>query len=486
MGDLLQGERWSGCYFDGEWRKSPTVLAVTEPASGRGLGDIGVAPAERVASVAEHAAQAQADWGTWSADRRGEILHAAADSLRQNAPEILSWLGRETGGVVAKCQFELQGAGQELRHSAAVALEPPGVVLPSPDGDRLSMAQRTPLGVVGVITPWNFPLLLAMRSVAPALALGNAVVLKPDPHTPVTGGVLLARIFETAGLPPGVLSVLPGGAEVGEALLAAPAVRMVTFTGSTAVGRRVGELGGRALKKVALELGGKSPLIILDDCDLDLAASAGAFASFFHQGQICMAAGRHVVLRSVADAYVERLAARARRLKLGDPLDPQTAIGPIINERQLHKIDNIIREAAAAGATVVAGGAPEGRFYRPTVLAGVRPDMRAYQEEIFGPVAVVVIAEDDDHAVAIANDTEYGLAAAVQTGSLDRGLRMARRLRAGQVHVNDQTVNDRAEIPMGGMKQSGNGSRFGSLTAWDEFTEWQWTTLGGAQVAYPF
>jgi benzaldehyde dehydrogenase (NAD) len=225
----------------------------------------------------------------------------------------MRWIIRETGGVTAKAGYEVAMAAGELYHSAALLTQPIGQILPSADPERLSLARRVPVGVVSVITPWNVPLVLSMRSVAPALALGNAVVLKPDPQTPICGGFLLARVFEEAGLPPGLLSVLPGGADVGEALVTAPVVRLVTFTGSSAVGRRVGELAGRNLKKVSLELGGNSPMLVLDDCDLDAASSAGAWGSFLHQGQVCMATSRHIVLRSVADAYLEKLAARAAR-----------------------------------------------------------------------------------------------------------------------------------------------------------------------------
>jgi benzaldehyde dehydrogenase (NAD) len=340
--------------------------------------------------------------------------------------------------------------------------------------------------VVGVIAPWNFPMLLAMRSVAPAIALGNAVILKPDPQTPIVGGVAIARAFEQAGLPPGVISVLNGGATVGEALVEAQGVRMITFTGSTAVGRRVGELAGKHLKRVALELGGKNPYIVLEDADLEAAASAGAWGSFLHQGQICMASGRHIVHRKVVEQYIEILTRKAQALPVGDPFRQKVALGPIINARQIARIDKIVKETVAAGARLTTGGTHEGPFYRPTVLADVRPAMPAYDLEIFGPVAPVIVAEDEDDAVRIANDTAYGLSGAVQTGSLERGLRVAGQIRSGLVHINDQTIHDFADVPFGGRGASGNGARFGSLTNWDEFTEWQWVTAGSAPIKYPF
>jgi benzaldehyde dehydrogenase (NAD) len=342
------------------------------------------------------------------------------------------------------------------------------------------------MGIVGVITPWNFPMLLAMRSVAPALALGNAVILKPDVQTAIVGGAVLARLFEEAGLPPGVFSVVNGAAEVGEALVEAPGVRMITFTGSTAVGRRVGELGGKHLKRVALELGGKSPFIVLEDADLELAASAGAWGSFLHQGQICMASGRHIVVRQVLEDYLRILKRKAEALPVGDPYLQQVAIGPIINARQVQRIDKIVKDSVAAGAGLMTGGTHDGPYYKPTVLRDVRPGMPAYELEIFGPVAPVIVAQDEDDAVRIANDTDYGLSGAVQTGSLERGLRVAARVRSGLMHVNDQTIHDFAGIPFGGSGASGNGSRFGSMNNWEEFTEWRWTTVGSTQARYPF
>jgi benzaldehyde dehydrogenase (NAD) len=480
QGGLLNNDSsWRGCLFDGRWHAAGTRIEVLEPATGRVLGEVGIASPSDVAALVKTAAVAQPQWGAAYAGERAAVLRRAAVLLESNRTEIVGWIMRETGSIEAKAAFEIGGAIEELHHAAAMLIQPAGHVLNSPDPERLSIARRVPLGVVGVITPWNFPLLMAMRSVAPALACGNAVVLKPDPQTAVVGGVLLCRVFQEAGLPAGIFGMVPGGAASGEALISAAEVRMITFTGSTAVGRRVGELAGRGLKRVALELGGNSPMIVLDDCNLPAAVAAGAFGSFFHQGQICMATSRHIVHRRVAEAYVEALSQKASALTVGDPTKPGIAIGPLINAKQRDRVHRIVTSSVAQGATLSTGGTHDNLFYRPTVLAHVATSMPAFCEEIFGPVAPVTIAEDDDHAVALANATEYGLAAAVQTGSLDRGLRLANRLRAGMVHVNDQTVNDITQCPMGGFGQSGNGSRFGSLTNRDEFTEWQWLTASG-------
>lgn len=484
-GLLADEDVWQGCLFDGGWRVASAQRDVVEPATGSVLARIGEASAEEVRDIVKIAAAEQTDWGASSVNDRAAVLRRAASLLEANRDELVPWIMRETGGVAAKALYEIDSAIDELHHATAMLIEPEGHLLNSSDPERLSIARRVPVGVVAVITPWNVPLLLAMRSVAPALACGNAVVLKPDPQTAVVGGILLCRLFKAAGLPAGVLCLVPGGAVTGEALVTAPEVRMVTFTGSTATGRRVGELAGHALKKVVLELGGNSPILILDDCDVNAAASAGAFGSFFHQGQVCMATSRHIVHRRIADAYLEVLSAKAAALSVGDPMNG-AMIGPMINMKQVERVHRIVTSSVSQGARVCAGGAHDGLFYQPTVLADVVPSMAAFHEEIFGPVAPVTVAEDDDHAVMLANATEYGLAAAVQTGSLDRGLRLARRLRAGMIHINDQTVNDVAQCPMGGLGQSGNGSRFGSLTNRDEFTEWQWLTASGAQKRYPF
>jgi benzaldehyde dehydrogenase (NAD) len=261
---------------------------------------------------------------------------------------------------------------------------------------------------------------------------------------------------------------------------------MISFTGSTAVGRLVGEAAGRTLKRVSLELGGNNALIVLDDADLDVASSSGAWSAFLHQGQICMTAGRHIVVESVAGEYLDRLAKRAENLPVGNPYMDHVALGPLINARQLANVDRIVRETVGAGAKLRAGGTHDRLYYRPTVLADVTPDMPAAREEIFGPVAPVIVVKDADEAVRVANDTEYGLVAAIQTGSVERGHEVADRLRTGIVHVNDQTLNNDAFAPFGGTGASGNGSRFGSQSSWDEFTQWQWITSRRQAHGFPF
>jgi benzaldehyde dehydrogenase (NAD) len=325
-----------------------------------------------------------------------------------------------------------------------------------------------------------------MRAVAPALATGNAVVLKPDLHTPVSGGFVIAQALEEAGLPAGVLHVLPGGAEAGEALCTHRDVQMIQFTGSTTVGRRVAELAGRELKKVSLELGGNNALIILDDADLELAVNNAAWGAWFHQGQICMASSRIFVQNSIRGEFTKQLAEKARHLPVGDPASERVALGPVINDKQLQRVKSIVADSVKAGAVIEAGGGSEGLFHQATVLSGVLPGMRAFDDETFGPVANVIGFDTDEDVVELANRHDGALAAAVISRSVGRAMRIADRLNAGMVHVNDQTVNDDANNPFGGPGVAGAGSAVGGPADLDEYTRWQWLTIKDVPPRYPF
>lgn len=485
---LLDNATWQGRIYVNGWKPGGAGTAkAIEPATGEPLAEFGMADAVDVAEAARSALAAQRDWATTVPTDRAAVIRRAARLLEDNRAEFEEWLVREGGAVPGKAAFEVDLVLSELWEAAALPTQPVGNLLPSAETGRESIGRRVPLGVVGVISPWNFPLILSMRAVAPALALGNAVVLKPDRQTAVVGGLLIARLFEEAGVPAGVLQVLPGtGSEAGSALVSDPNVAMIAFTGSTEIGREVGAEAGRTLKRVSLELGGNNALIVLDDADLDAASSAGAWGAFLHQGQVCMTAGRHIVLESVAEEYIHRLAQRASQLPVGNPFTEQVALGPLINERQASNVERIVSETVAAGAQLRAGGERRGRFFSPTVLSGVTPSMPAFREEIFGPVAPVIVVSDEAEALAVANDTEYGLVAAVQTGSQERGAALAAGLRTGIVHINDQTLNNDAFAPFGGVGASGNGSRFGSQSSHDEFTTWQWVTSRAQARSFPF
>lgn len=482
---LLDTVAWHGRAFTGRWTVlDGGALTVTEPATGAALAQVaraGVADVRRACAAAK---AAQRGWAAMPYQARAAVFRAAAAQLEAQRESFGTWLVRETGCIPPKAAFEIDTVAFLLHEAAAMLTQPRGLVLPAADGCT-SLARRVPHGVVGVISPFNFPFLLSSRATLPALATGNAVVLKPDPRTPVGGGVLLALLLAAAGLPEGVLQMLPGEADAGEALVTDPDVTMVSFTGSTAVGRRVGELAGRHLKKVALELGGKNALILLDDADLDGAICGGAWASWLHQGQICMSAGRHLVHRRLHDAYAQRMAEKARQLPVGDPHRQPVALGPLITMKQLERVKRIVDDSVAMGATLLAGGTHQGPFYAPTVLTNVRPDMPVFREEIFGPVVSITPFDTDDEAVALANDSEYGLSAGVHTRDVGRGMAIADRLHVGLVHVNDQPVNDDSTMPMGGRGASGNGSRHGGPANWDEFTQWQWVTVRAKAPPYP-
>ncbi|MFF3505464.1 benzaldehyde dehydrogenase [Streptomyces sp. NPDC003247] len=482
---LLDSAVWGKRFFSDGWRDAVHAYPVVEPATGDQLGTVGLATAEDAGRAAARAAEAQRDWAATSPQRRAAVLRRAGELFTRYAAEVGEWLVREAGSVRSKADFEVGLAVGECFECAALPTHPQGEVLTSEEA-RWSFARRRPAGVVSVIAPFNFPLILGLRSVAPALALGNAVLLKPDPRTAVSGGVVIARIFEEAGLPPGVLHLLPGDGSVGRAVVEAPEVRVVSFTGSTPVGRAIGEQAGRLLKRAHLELGGNNALVVLPGADVDKAASAGAFGSYLHQGQICMTTGRHIVHESLLEEYTAALAAKAGALPVGDPAREDVALGPIIDRRQLERVHGIVTDSVAAGATLVAGGEIVGNGYRATVLSGLTTDMPAWREEIFGPVAPVIGFSTVEEAARIVDDCEYGLSVGI-LGDVGTAMRLADLIDSGKIHINEQTVGDEPNAPFGGVKASGTGSRFGGAAANVEaFTETQWVTVRPDIADYPF
>lgn len=475
-GALLDPASWRGSRWIGHAGNCRETLSVREPASGTVLGEIGRATPLDVAEAAARASKAQPGWAALGGGQRAAILRRAADCLAANEAEYSLWLARESGSARVKVGIEL-AAGIGILHKAAAMLsEPQGLVLPQLPG-RTSLGRRVPHGIVGVISPFNFPLILGIRAVAPALAAGNAVLLKPDPRTPFSGGALMARVLELAGLPEGLLQVLPGHGDVGAAMCEDARIAMISFTGSTAAGRRVGEACGRMLKKVQLELGGKNPLIVLEDAELDLAVESALWGAFLHQGQICMATGRILVARSVLAPFTERLLEKAGKLKAGDPVDPDVVIGPLIDAGQRDRVHALVQRSVQEGARLLLGGSHDGLIYAPTILADVRPGMAVFEEEVFGPVAAITGFDTDDEAVALASTNEYGLSAGIISRDLGRATGLGDRLDVGMLHINDQTVADEPGIPFGGRRNSGNGESIGGPANWDAFSSWQWMTL---------
>lgn len=434
------------------------------------------------------AAAAQPKWAATVPGERATLLRRAADIMEARREEIVTWLIKESGSTRLKANIEWDSAHAITLEAASAPYRVQGRILPSDIPGKENRVYRQPVGVVGVISPWNFPLHLTNRSVAPALAVGNAVVIKPASDTPVTGGLLLAKIFEEAGLPPGVFSVVVGpGSVIGDAFVLHPVPRVISFTGSTPVGRRIAELAAKSpmLKRVALELGGNSPFIILDDADLDLAVNAAVFGKFLHQGQICMITNRIIVDATIYDQFVERFTARVRKLKFGNPDDADTAIGPIINKSQFAGLLKHIEGARSSGARQTAGGEPHGLMLPPHVFADVTPHMAIAQEEMFGPVVSIIKVTGEEEAIRVANDTEFGLSSAVFSRNVERGVRVALQVKAGMTHVNDQPVNDLPNCPFGGEKNSGLG-RFGGDWIIEEFTTDHWVSVQHQPRQYPF
>jgi len=487
LNPLLDLPAYTGRVYDsGRWiEPQGGSRDVLEPATGSLLIRSGVANAVDMTRAIDGAVAAQVAWAAMPPRDRAAVFHRAAALMQEHFDELALIVTRETGAILPKGQHEIREAITLCQIAAGLPLAAQGLVLPSVPG-RMSIARRVPHGVVGVISPFNFPLILGLRTVAPALALGNAVVLKPDTRTPISGGFLMAQVFERAGLPAGLLQVLPGDAPAGEALVTDLRVPMIAFTGSPGVGSRIGELAGKHLKKVSLELGGANSLIILDDADPDLAASNAAWGAWLHQGQICMASNRILVHEAIYPAIKQRLIAKATHLPVGDGASGQVALGPVIDQKQLQRVHAIVQDSIAAGAKLEAGGSHDGLFYKPTVLSNVKPGMRVFDEETFGPVANLIVFRNDDEAVELANNSAGGLAAAVIGKSVGRAMAIAERLKAGMVHVNDQTVNDECTNPFGGPGIGGNGGSVGGPADIDEYTQWRWITVKDTPPQFPF
>ncbi|MDO6671615.1 aldehyde dehydrogenase family protein [Cobetia amphilecti] len=474
----------------GEWRagRAGKMLEVVDPFDRSSLLSISMANAEDLDASYRKARDVQPDWAQTPASERAGVMHKAVELMDERCEELLGWLVRESGSTRLKAQAELAAARAITLESAAMANRVAGMVMEAQVPGKESRVFRKPLGVIGIISPWNFPLHLTQRSLAPALALGNSVVIKPASDTPLTGGLLLARLFEEAGLPAGVLSVVVGaGSEVGDAFVDHEVPRLISFTGSTQVGKGIGScaVGGDHLKQVALELGGNSPFVVLDDADIEQAVDAALVGKFLHQGQICMAINRIIVDESVHDAFVDRFVARARSLKVGDPAQDDTVIGPIINAKQRDGLLEMIETAKDEGARVMLEGETQGQLVPPHVFTEVTNDMSLARNEIFGPLVGIQKARDEAHALELANGTEYGLSASVFTADIARGERFARQVEAGMVHVNDMPVNDDPRAPFGGEKNSGLG-RFNGDWVLEEFTTDQWVSLQVEPRQYPF
>lgn len=468
-------------FINGEWVDglSSHCNIDINPYNGKTLATIQQATLEQLNTAYSAAAQAQKSWATTLPQERACLLMRVAQILDTRAAEIIDWIIRESGSTRLKATIELASAKGIVLEAASYPCRMGGEILPSLFPGQSSHVYREPLGVIGVISPWNFPFHLSMRSVAPALATGNTVVLKPASDTPISGGTLLGAIFEEAGAPAGTVNVLVGeGREIGDAFVAHSIPRLISFTGSTPVGQNIGKLAisGKHLKRVALELGGNAPIVVLDDADIEDAAAGAVAGRFLHQGQICMSTNRAIVDAKVYEPFVAAVENRVKALKFGDPDVMVHAIGPIINAQQLVDVQNKIARAIQDGARLITGGQAQGNVLPPHVLVDVDPTWPIATEETFGPVLPIIKAHDEAHALELANATEYGLSSSVYTQDLARGVRFARAIEAGMTHVNNMSVGDQPHAPFGGEKNSGLG-RFNGHWILEEFTRTHWVTV---------
>ena len=481
---------FEGQYIDGSWRpgRDGSIEVDKDPYSGETLTEIVQADQTDLDDAYQSAAKAQVSWAALAPSDRAAVMLRSAEIMQARHTEIVDWLIRESGSTRGKAEMEWQFVYSITLEAASFPHRVEGRILPLDELGKESRAYRQPLGVIGVISPWNFPMYLTHRSVGPALALGNAVVLKPAEDTPVTGALLLAKVYEEAGLPPGLLNVVIGPIDkIGDEFTLHPIPKLISFTGSTKVGRHIGQLAmsGPRIKRVALELGGNAPCVILHDADVEYAVRATTVGRFLHQGQICMSTNRVIVDAKVYDEFVERFVAHVKGLKYGNPNDPDVTIGPIINQKQIKSHLDHIAGAKAAGARQVVGGDLQGQVLPPHVFVDVKNDMQIAQEELFGPIAPIIKVQDEAEALRVANDTDLGLSSAVFTRDKDRGVQFALGIEAGMSHVNDHSVDDTTTGPFGGEKNSGIG-RFGGDWIIKEFTRDHWVTVRHSEAMLPF
>jgi len=473
-------------YINGKWVEGGAESGESvNPADGAVLGRY--YPGSK-ALVDEAAAVARKTFMTtgWAASPRlrAQVLYEFADRLEAAKDELVELIVAENGKLKGEATGEMMGSISETRYYAGLARTVLGRTLESAPGN-FSMMNREAAGVAGVIVPWNAPVTLNIRSLTPALAAGCTAVVKPAAQTPLIHARVMRCLDECPSLPAGVVnSVNEIGTEVGEAMVASPDIDVISFTGSSATGKRIMAGAAPTLKRLSLELGGKAPVIVLDDADIDAAVDAAVFGAFFNQGQICMSTERIVIDEGIADTFVEKFRLRADAIRAGDPRDPGCVLGAMITEQAAQRVKSLIDDAAMKGATLVTGGRQEGVFVDPAILDNVSPAMRIYHEESFGPVASIIRVSGDDEAVSVANDTEYGLSAAVFSRDVGRALAIAQRLETGICHINSATIHDEPQMPFGGVKASGYG-RFGGKAGIDEFTELRWITIQQGENRYP-
>ena len=476
-------------YIDGNWVQANdgSTFVVRNPYNGRPLATIVNGGAADALRAIDAAAAAFTAWADLPPTQKRLLFLKAADILERRQDEVVRLLAEESGAARPFALFQATAGPNYLREAGSQVHRVIGQTLPA-ESAKLSMVLRQPVGVVAAIAPWNAPLVLGLRAVCFAMAYGNTLVLKPSEETPISGGTLLAEVFDEAGFPHGVINVVTHAygksQEIGDVLIGDPRVRRLSFTGSTRVGRELAEKAGRHLKKISLELGGNDPLIILRDADIDYAVEVAAFGRFLHQGQVCMNAKRLIVEKPVCEEFISKFVAKVVTLKVGNPLVADTIIGPLINQRQIDTLHAQVACALREGAMLLCGGTFEGLCYQPTVLADITEKMTLFDEETFGPVAPIISVADTDEALRVANNSTYGLSAGILTKDVEKALCMAEKLETGSVHINEAPLHGETHAPLGGVKNSGWG-RFG-MEALEDFTELRWLTLQKGRRRYPF
>lgn len=475
-------------YINGEWIQGDTskVFIILNKYNDEVLAEVNIASKKQVEEAFKGAKKAQKTWGKDN-NLRKDVIEKAIKYFNDNKEEIIQLLIAESGSTVIKSEIEFLSTVAVLNESLSMVdkigkTNEGASFIPG----KINESHRLPLGVISSIAPFNFPLYLSMRTIAPALALGNAVVHKADLQVGLVSGSIIAKAFEEAGIPAGVFqSIFTKSSEIGNLMIETPYSNFISFTGSTEVGREIGKIAGEHLKSVALELGGNGPFIVLDDADIDQAVNAAIFGKFLHQGQICMITNRIIVHENVYDEFVEKFVQKARNIPYGDPSDPKVIVGPLINEGQLVKAMTNIEKAKKAGNKLVLGGERIGNVIVPTVFIDVKNDSELAQTELFAPIATIIKAASNDEAIEFANDTIYGLSSAIFSKDEDKAREYALDLKFGMTHINDQTVNDEPNVPFGGMRQSGVG-RFGNPWIVEEFTETKWISVQKEKREYPF
>ncbi|POF28396.1 aldehyde dehydrogenase [Roseibium marinum] len=463
------------------------VFERLNPITGEVASRVAAATKEDARQACDAAAAAFPDWADMAPGPRRKLLLAATAALEARADDFVAAMADEIGATEGWARFNVHLAADMLREAAALTTQISGEIIPSNRKGSLAMGVRQPVGVVLSLAPWNAPIILGVRSLATPLACGNTVVMKTSEICPRTHRLIVDALRE-GGIPPGVLNAISNAPEdapeIVETMISHPAVRRVNFTGSTRVGRVIAEMCGRNLKPALLELGGKAPFLVLDDADLDAAVSAAAFGAYMNQGQICMSTERIIVDDAVAEAFIGKFGTKVKSLKAGDPRKGETPLGAVVDVRAADRIQELVRDAVSKGAVLITGGGADGAVMDATLLDRVTPSMRIYNEESFGPVAIVVRVSGEDEAVRVANDTEYGLSSAIFSADVNRAMRVARRIESGICHINGPTVHDEAQMPFGGVKDSGYG-RFGGKAGIAEFTELRWITIQDGPIHYP-